>query len=196
VPESLGYHQIDLDKINFRNPYTIGVITSKLLRTSQEVVSQRRESIPNTVHFLEAPLLGKDTYAQFFQRLLELLWHIEDAGVEPQDVMLVTVAGTYDAGLLRRKLLQTETGSYDFIHVEYASSHESHASSADKRIVWSRLFDAKGREFPVVILVDLPDLESEFGRSQAYVAATRATSLLYILGSKSQLDQWRPLFRT
>jgi DNA helicase IV len=64
----------------------------------------------------------------------------------------------------------------------------------ERTVRWSRLFDIKGREFPVIILIDLPDLASEAGRAQAYVASTRATSLLFILGEDPELSQWRALF--
>ena len=107
-----------------------------------------------------------------------------------REVMIVSVTGK-SAGIL-----SGAKGVYEF-----GLSYEADVYTSDsidqlpeKTVRWSRLFDIKGREFPVIILIDLPDLSSETGRAQAYVASTRATSLLFILGEDAELSQWRSLF--
>lgn len=43
------------------------------------------------------------------------------------------------------------------------------------------LIEAKGREFPIVILCDVPMMENDFDRNFMLVAVTRAKAKLYVL---------------
>ena len=49
------------------------------------------------------------------------------------------------------------------------------------------LLEAKGREFPVVILVDLPDMDKDHEHNFMHVAITRARKLLVLVGDSVTL---------
>jgi superfamily I DNA/RNA helicase len=54
--------------------------------------------------------------------------------------------------------------------------------------------DAKGREFPIVLLVDLPPDANDADKSLLYVAMTRCTDSLYVAGSPERLALYRDFF--
>lgn len=183
APEYLDYLRVDLNKINYRNPYSIGVISSNLLDLSDRVESEGEGGF-------KKPITLVPTDNDLPMRLNSSLLHLVKSGVNLRDVMIVSVAGSSADELSRYN------GIYEFglSYEPDVYTAESIDQLPEKTVRWSRLFDIKGREFPVIILIDLPDLSSETGRAQAYVASTRATSLLFILGEDAELSQWRSLF--
>jgi superfamily I DNA/RNA helicase len=56
------------------------------------------------------------------------------------------------------------------------------------------ILDAKGREFPIVLLVDLPPDANDADKSLLYVAMTRCTDSLYVAGSPERLALYRDFF--
>jgi hypothetical protein len=183
APEFHDYLRVELNKINYRNPYSIGVISSNLLDLSDRVESKGEGEI-------KKPIVLVPTDNDLPMRLNSSLLHLVEDGVNLRGVMIVSVTGK------SADILSGAKGVYEF-----GLSYEADVYTSDsidqlpeKTVRWSRLFDIKGREFPVIILIDLPDLSSETGRAQAYVASTRATSLLFILGEDAELSQWRSLF--
>ena len=105
--------------------------------------------------------------------------------------MLVTVTGETAGQLQHTK----EIGEFGMRYEEDVYTPDTIDELPESTVRWSRLYDVKGREFPVIILIDLPDITTESGRAQAYVAATRATSLLFILGQSAELAQWKALLK-
>ncbi len=183
APEFHDYHEVELNKINYRNPYSIGIISSNLLDLSDRVESEGEGEI-------KKPIVLVPTDNDLPMRLNSSLIHLEKGGVDLRNIMIVSVTGRSADTLSAAKAV------YEF-GLTYESdvyTSESIDQLPERTVRWSRLFDIKGREFPVIILIDLPDLASEAGRAQAYVASTRATSLLFILGEDPELSQWRALF--
>ena len=183
APEYLDYLRVDLNKINYRNPYSIGVISSKLLDLSDHVESEGSGEI-------KKPIVLVPTDNDLPMRLNSSLIDLEQRGASLRGVMIVSVTGKSADILSGAKAVHGFGLSYE----PDVYTAESIDQLPEKTVRWSRLFDIKGREFPVIILIDLPDLSSETGRAQAYVASTRATSLLFILGEDAELSQWMSLF--
>jgi hypothetical protein len=185
APESQDYLQIDLNKVNYRNPYSIGFMTSNLLDPTDRVKSNGRGDF-------KKPIMSVTVNGDLPFTLLLSLRHLIKAGVSLRDVMLVSVTGKTADSLQRTKAL----GEFGLCYEEDVYTEETIDQLPDGTVRWSRLYDVKGREFPVIILIDLPDLTTESGRAQAYVAATRSTSLLYVLGESAELAQWKELLKT
>lgn len=182
APESKDYLKIDLNKVNYRNPYSISVMTSNLLDPNDRVKS-------NGAGDFKKPIMTLIVNGDLETALHSSLRHLVQAGVSLRDVMLVSVSGKTADELQRIKTV----GDFGLTYEEDVYTAETIDKLPENSVRWSRLFDVKGREFPVIILIDLPDIATEAGRAQAYVAATRATSLLFILGESSELEQWKAL---
>ena len=184
APESQDYLKIDLNKVNYRNPYSISVMTSNLLDPNDHVKS-------NGAGDFKKPIMTVIVNGDLPTALQSSLRHLVQAGVSLRDVMLVSVSGKTADELQRIKTV----GDFGLNYEEDVYTAETIDKLPEKSVRWSRLYDVKGREFPVIILIDLPDIATEAGRAQAYVAATRATSLLFILGESTELEQWKALLK-
>jgi len=184
APESQDYLKIDLNKVNYRNPYSISVMTSNLLDPDDCVKS-------NGAGDFKKPIMTVTVNGDLPTALHSSLRHLVQAGVSLRDIMLVSVSGKTADELKRIKAV----GDFGLTYEEDVYTAETINKLPENSVRWSRLYDVKGREFPVIILIDLPDIMSEAGRAQAYVAATRATSLLFILGESTELEQWKALLK-
>ena len=184
APESQDYLKIDLNKVNYRNPYSISVMTSNLLDPNDRVKS-------NGVGDFKKPIMTVIVNGDLLTALHSRLRHLVQARVSLRYVMLVSVSGKTADELQRIKTV----GDFGLTYEEDVYTAETIDKLPENSVRWSRLYDVKGREFPVIILIDLPDIATEAGRAQAYVAATRATSLLFILGESSELEQWKALLK-
>ncbi len=184
APESQDYLVIDLDKVNYRNPYSVSVMTSNLLDPIDRVTSK------GTGDF-KKPIMTVVVNGDLPTAIHSSLRHLVQAGVSLRDVMLVTVSGETAGRLQHTK----EIGEFGMRYEEDVYTPDTIDELPESTVRWSRLYDVKGREFPVIILIDLPDITTESGKAQAYVAATRATSLLFILGQSAELAQWKALLK-
>lgn len=179
-PESEDYLRIDLNKVNYRNPYSISVMTSNLLDSDDRVKSNR-------VGDFKKPIMPFIVNGDLPTAVHTSLRQLVQAGVSLRDVMLVSVSGKSADQLQRINAV----GDFGLTYEEDVYTADTIDQLPENTVRWSRLYDVKGREFPVIILMDLPDLATETGKVQAYVAATRATSLLLILGESAELQQWK-----
>jgi len=184
APESQDYLVIDLDKVNYRNPYSVSVMTSNLLDPLDRVTSKGAGDF-------KKPIMTVVVNGDLPTAIHSSLRYLVQAGVSLRDVMLVTVTGETAGRLQHTK----EIGEFGIIYEEDVYTADTIDKLPESTVRWSRLYDVKGREFPVIILIDLPDITTESGRAQAYVAATRATSLLFILGQSAELAQWKALLK-
>ena len=184
APESQDYLVIDLDKVNYRNPYSVSVMTSNLLDPIDRVTSKGKGDF-------KKPIMTVVVNGDLPTAIHSSLRHLVQAGVSLRDVMLVTVTGETAGRLQHTK----EIGEFGMRYEEDVYTPDTIDELPESTVRWSRLYDVKGREFPVIILIDLPDVTTESGRAQAYVAATRATSLLFILGQSAELAQWKALLK-
>lgn len=182
LPESWDYHAIPRNCSNYRNPHLIGILSSNLLDDVDSV--QARGATEN-----EKPILLVDAKDGLARTLHVSLHHAIRAGVSLRDIVIVSVTGLMAQELRRVQRL----GEISLTYEADVYTQDTIDAFPVNTVRWSTLFDIKGREFPVIMLIDLPDLDTEIGRAQAYVASTRATSYLYVVGEASSLAAWRRL---
>ena len=165
-----------LDPINYRNPTEIANVSAKLIGLKTK--SSFNGNIATCIKLVKSQ--------EPLSELSNLVKELTEQHVPDSDIVVVSVTGEsskrIEQGLrVWGKLLAYDTEEYDRL------APRIHPKDT---ILWSRLIDIKGREFPVVILIDLPDFKDAFDKYLMYVAMTRANSLLIAVGSESQL---RPL---
>lgn len=184
APESQDYLEINLNRVNYRNPYSISVMTSNLLDPIDRVTSKGAGEF-------KKPIMTVIVNGDLPTAIHSSLRYLVQAGVSLRDVMLVSVSGETAGRLQHTK----EIGEFRMTYEEDVYTADTIDKLPESTVRWSRLYDVKGREFPVIILIDLLDITTESGKAQAYVAATRATSLLFILGQSAELAQWKALLK-
>jgi hypothetical protein len=168
--------QYKLDPINYRNPVDIANKSANLIGLKTK--SAFAGNIGKSVNLIKS--------AEPLSELSGIIKKLSEEGVRDSDIVIVSVTGQSSQKIssgLRAwgKALAYDTEEFD------RKAPRIHPKDT---ILWSRLIDIKGREFPVVILIDLPYFEDPFDKYLMYVAMTRANSLLIAVGSESQL---RPL---
>ncbi len=109
------------------------------------------------------------------RRLAELVTEIRDAGVTPEQVVLLTAAG-------EKAALFARTSSISGLRlVPYDPRQPARAG----QLRHSSIFRFKGLEAKVIILTDIEDLDAENSRMEAYVGMSRANSALYTIFSST-----------
>jgi hypothetical protein len=161
-----------LDPINHRNPKPISDRSARLIGV--KTTSGFTGSIENAIQLHETP--------SPIEALSGIIMELTRKSICDSDIVVVSVSGK-SIDQLRGILV----GSKRLVYEPELYDKDSGYCLQPDQIRWSRLIDIKGREFPVVILVDLPDFNDPFDKYLAYVAMTRANSMLIGVGSESQL---------
>ena len=162
-----------LDPINYRNPAQIAGKAEKLLGITTEHVFDGNIDPQVTSWVTEDPI----------EALGRAIMQLERQGVREKDIMVISITGK-SVGILEKGLraggknLSYESDVFD------QSTGRHHPAG---HVRWSRLIDVKGREFPAIIMLDLPDFKDPFDKHFMYVALTRANSLVIALGTREQL---------
>jgi superfamily I DNA and RNA helicase len=105
-----------------------------------------------------------------------LLRRLKSEGVAAKDVAVITADGQDDSHFA--------AGCLHAGHrvIKVPASHEEEVLTEHTDVIRAfNLIEAKGREFPIVILCDIPMMENDFDRNFMLVAVTRAKAKLYIL---------------
>jgi hypothetical protein len=162
-----------LDPINHRNPKAISDKSARLIGAKTESDFNGSVDASILLHETDNPV----------EALSGIIMSLTRQSVRDSDIVVVSISGksvsTLSQGILAgSKRLVYEPDIYD---------KKSAGRLQADQIRWSRLIDIKGREFPVVILIDLPEFNDPFDKYFAYVAMTRANSMLIGVGSESQL---------
>ena len=164
----------NLDPINYRNPTQIAEKAEKLLgiHTEHRFNGNFDRQITKMISDNPVEVLGR------------LIMQLERESVQDKDIVVVSVTGKSSAILAQAvkiggKYLAYESDVYD---------RETGHMHPCGHVRWSRLLDVKGREFPVVILIDLPDFRDTFDKYFMYVALTRANSAVIAIGTQEQLE--------
>lgn len=169
LPESLGYVQCPLPPKNYRNPPGVAKLASRL-NPGQAQRSLRNPTMVSDVEVVDCP------GGKIGEALDRVLLQLQRDGVSGIDIVVITADGQDDSHF--------NSGSRHgaFIVCKVPSNQEDVVLSTRTDIVRAMdLLEAKGREFPVVILVDVPFMELDYERNFMLVAVTRAKAKLYIL---------------
>ena len=169
VPEDLGYVKCPLPPKNYRNPPGVAKIAT-LLNRDQPMKSLRTATLAPDFEIVDC------SGGRIGDALDELLYRLRSEGVAARDVAIITADGQDDSHFA--------TGSLHagFRVIKVPASHEDEVLAENSDVIRAfNLIEAKGREFPVVILCDVPMMENDFDRNFMLVAVTRAKAKLYVL---------------
>jgi len=182
-PERLGYFSLPLPAKNYRNPVAIAKAAAAF-RGEVFVRSRRLPSLRPSVAFIETKE-GDTLPAE--QAMSSLL----DSGVDPDDILVVSV----DRTSMSKFKMGFKLGGGRFMSVVPPNLDPGINTKSDNMFVrCCDILDAKGREFPIVLLVDLPPDANDADKSLLYVAMTRCTDSLYVAGSSGRLALYRKFF--
>jgi hypothetical protein len=182
-PENAGYVLLPLPDKNYRNPVEVAKAAA-VFRGNGEVISLRLPSLRPSISYLETPDGDLGIVMQAVDALL-------DSGVSPDDILLVSV----DASSMAKFAAGFKLGRGRYLAVVPPNLDPTiNTNSGGKFIRCCDIMDAKGREFPIVILVDLPSGSTDSDRSLLYVAMTRCTDSLYVAGSPEKLSLFKGFF--
>lgn len=169
VPEDLGYVKCPLPAKNYRNPPGIAKIAS-MLNPDQPMQSLRAATLAPDFEIVDCP------GGRIGDALDELLIRLKSEGVNAKDVALITADGQDDGHFVG--------GSLHAGHrvVKVPADYEDEVLAENTDVIRAfNLIEAKGREFPIVILCEIPMMENDFDWNFMLVAVTRAKAKLYIL---------------
>jgi len=168
---------------NYRNPPAVAK-AAFAFRGERHGRTLRPPSLRSTIHLVECP---DARFEAFEETLISLL----DSGVSADDILVVSVDGT----LLPKFKVGYKLGNSRYLAVVPPNLDANINRETDRRFVrCCDILDAKGREFPVVFLVDLPPDSNDADKSLLYVAMTRCTDSLYVSGSPQRLALYRDFF--
>lgn len=164
----------NLDPINYRNPTQIAEKADKLLgiHTEHSFSGNFDRQITTIVSDNPVEVLGR------------VIMELERESVQDSDIIVVSVTGK-SSSILDQTV---KIGGKNFGYESDIYNRETGHIPPTGHVRWSRLIDVKGREFPVVILIDLPDFRDKFDKYFMYVALTRANSAVIAIGTQEQLE--------
>lgn len=164
----------NLDPINYRNPPQIAEKAEALIgiQTQHEFAANFDKQVTSIASDDPVESLGR------------VIMQLERQSVQDKDIVVVSVTGK-SSEILAQGI---KAGGKNLVYESDIFDRETGHIHPSGKIRWSRLIDVKGREFPIVILIDLPDFKDDFDKYLMYVALTRANSAIYALGTQAQLE--------
>ena len=182
-PERSGYFSLPLPEKNYRNPIAIAKAAAAF-RGNGYVKSRRLPALRTPIAFIETT--EGDT-SLVLQKVCSLL----DSRVAPDDILVVSV----DRSSMAKFKKGFNLGGGRCVSVVPPNLDPGINAKSDRMFVrCCDILDAKGREFPIVLLVDLPPDANDADKSLLYVAMTRCTDSLYVAGSPERLALYRDFF--
>ncbi len=165
----------NLEKANYRNPKKISDIAGRLI--GNPVPAKFEGNLRDQFQTIDSedPL----------EALSGIIMQLSRKCIRDSDIVVISVNGASVPSLKKNMLL----GGKRLSHEPSEYTRATIGMIPPDTIRWTRLIDVKGREFPVVILIDLPSSKDRPDCYLSYVAVTRATSLLIAVGNKNQLSQ-------
>lgn len=178
VPEYAIYN---LPAKNYRNPVTITELANSFSKGEKVARPIRSKLLAAEVEFIESLDGGAQSLEFVIANELK-------NGTQAKDIIIITVDG-FREEMFRSGVKLGEVGTVIVPpHLE--------SSIIDKHPDFIRamtLMNAKGREFPIVILVDLPNMDLDFELNFMHVAITRAKTKLYIISRPERMTTLRKI---
>lgn len=182
-PEHSGYFLLPLLEKNYRNPNAVAKAAAAF-RGNGYVKSRRLPSLRPPIVFIETTDGDTLPVEQAVRSLL-------DSGVAPDDILVISV----DLTSMWKFKKGFKLGDRRYVSVVPPNLDPGINAKPDRMFVrCCDILDAKGREFPIVLLVDLPPDSNDADKSLLYVAMTRCTDSLYVAGSPQRLALYRDFF--
>lgn len=182
-PEGAGYVMVPLPDRNYRNPPSVAK-AAFAFRGDKQGRTLRKPSLRAAVHFIECT---DARLSDFGDTLISVI----ESGVSADDILVVSVDGT----LMPKFKVGYKLGNSRYLAVVPPNLDSDINKATDRCFIrCCDILDAKGREFSVVFLVDLPPDSNDAELSLLYVAMTRCTDSLYVAGSPERLALYRDFF--
>jgi hypothetical protein len=174
-PGSPEYTMYTLPAKNYRNPAGVTELANSFAKGEKTAKPIRSKSLAIDVEFIENNGVLGILLSDLVARELK-------AGARTQDIVIITVDG-YGEEAFRRGI------DLDGIKAVIVPPGHEESILATRRdfVRVMMLMDAKGREFPIVILVDLPDMDLDFELNFMHVAITRAKAKLYVISRPERM---------
>lgn len=154
---------------NYRNPAGVTVLANSFAKGEKAARSLRSKSLAIEVEFIENTGVLGNILSELIARELK-------AGAKTKDIAIISVDGFGEEAFKRSIDLDGIRAAIIPPHLE-----ESTLATRPEYVRAMMLMDAKGREFPIVILVDLPDMDLDFELNFMHVAITRAKAKLFVI---------------
>lgn len=180
-PEKLSYAECPLPPKNYRNPPGV-VALAGAFNTGVPQKSLRESPQGNECEYV----LCKN--GKIGDALDEVLARLDKEGVSSADIAVITVDG-YGEEAFRRGSLHS---GHRVIKVP-ANQEQAVLRDHPDVIRAMNLLEAKGREFPVVILVDLPDMDKDHEHNFMHVAITRTKAKLFVICGPERMATLRKI---
>jgi hypothetical protein len=175
TPGAPEYTLYTLPAKNYRNPAGVTELANSFAKGEKIARSIRSKSLAVEVEFIENKgVLGV--------LLSDLIARELRAGARTKDIAIITVDGFGEEAFKRSIDLDGVRAAIIPPHLE-----ESILETRPEFVRAMMLMDAKGREFPIVILVDLPDMDLDFELNFMHVAITRAKAKLFVISRPERL---------
>jgi hypothetical protein len=181
TPCAPAYTVCPLPAKNYRNPVGVTELANSFAKGEKKARSIRSKSLAIEVEFIENTGVLGNVLSGLVARELK-------AGAKTKDIAIITVDG-YGEEAFRRSI------DLDGIRAAIIPPHleESILASRPEYVRAMTLMDAKGREFPIVILVDLPDMDLDFELNFMHVAITRAKAKLFVICGPERMATLRKI---
>lgn len=180
-PEKLSYAECPLPPKNYRNPPGV-VALAGAFNSGVPQKSLRESPQGNECEYV----LCKN--GNIGDALDEVLARLDKEGVSSADIAVITVDG-YGEEAFRRGSLHS---GHRVIKVP-ANQEQAVLRDNPDVIRAMNLLEAKGREFPVVILVDLPDMDKDHEHNFMHVAITRTKAKLFVISGPERMATLRKI---
>jgi hypothetical protein len=174
-PGSPEYTMYTLPAKNYRNPAGVTKLANSFAKGEKTAKPIRSRSLAIDVEFIENNGVIETLLSNLVARELK-------AGARTQDIVIISVDG-YGEEAFRSGI------DLDGIKAVIVPPEQEASDLATSRdfVRAMMLMDAKGREFPIVILVDLPDMDLDFELNFMHVAITRAKAKLYVISRPERM---------
>ena len=169
------YTMYTLPAKNYRNPAGVTELANSFAKGEKTAKPIRSRSLAIDVEFIENNGVLGILLSDLVARELK-------AGARAQDIVIITVDGYGEEAF--RKGIDLDGIKAVIVPPEL---EESILASRRDFVRVMMLMDAKGREFPIVILVDLPDMDLDFELNFMHVAITRAKAKLYVISRPERM---------
>ena len=154
---------------NYRNPAGVTELANSFAKGEKTARSLRSKSLAIEVEFIENTGVLGNVLSELVARELK-------AGANTKDIAIISVDGFGEEAFKRSIDLDGIRAAIIPHHLE-----ESILATRPEYVRAMMLMDAKGREFPIVILVDLPEMDLDFELNFMHVAITRAKAKLFVI---------------
>lgn len=181
TPGKPDYTVYTLPSKNYRNPAGVTVLANTFAKGEKAARPLRTKTLAAEVEFIDNLDGGAETLEAVIAKEI-------DNGTSTKDIVIITVDG------FREEMFRKGVKLGEMVVVIIPPNLES--SIMDKHPDYIRamtLMDAKGREFPVVILVDLPNMDLDFELNFMHVAITRAKAKLYVVSIPERMATLRKI---